>query len=136
MDDLTVERLTYFDDDIASFKLSLEETIAAINSLCVTYKNELNNEKKTEWKTLKTTTMNNAKIYTNAMYKKAYELRAALPSQEVLSRSVESTGNNDDFHSQSLELKKQELQMREKALAAKEKENADKASELLHQAAI
>ena len=136
VDDLTVERLPYFDDDIASFKLTLEETIAAINSLCVTYKNEVNDEKKTEWKTLKTTTINNAKIYTNAMYKKAYELRASLPSQEeVRSRSVEGTGN-DDFQSQSLELKKQELQIREKALAAKEKENADKASELLHQAAI
>ena len=98
VDDLTVERLPYFDDDIAAFKQNLKDTIDAINSLCVTYKNEFTTEKKDEWKNLKTSTINNAKTYTNAMFKKAYELRASLPSQEVVSpRPVESSGNNDDF---------------------------------------
>ena len=64
------------------------------------------------------------------MYAKLHELG----NQNRVAAVNEGEGIND-FHTQSLELKKQELQIREKALAVKEKENAEKASELLKQAA-
>ena len=128
--DFTEYRVPFFEREISSFESVYKEAIKQINSLCLVHKDDLSQERVDHWTEQKSQVHQKAKDYKKAMYAKLHELS----NQNRVAAVNEGEGIND-FHTQSLELKKQELQIREKALAVKEKENADKASELLKQAA-
>ena len=130
INDFTEDRVPFFEREIASFQSIYREAIEQINSLCLVHKDDLAENKLNQWNAQKSQVRQKANDYKRAMYAKFHELK----SQNRAAAVVVGEGSND-FHTQSLELKKQELQIREKALALKEKENADKASELLKQAA-
>ena len=130
INDFNEDRVPFFKEDISSFQSKYDEAIEQINSLCLLYKDDLTQEKVDHWTEQKSQVRQKANDYKKAMYAKLHEL-----SNQNRAAAVNQGEGNNDFHSQSLELKRQELQIREKALAVKEKENADKASELLKQAA-
>ena len=77
---------------------------------------------------IKTTTINNAKIYTNAMYKKAYELRASLPSQEEVRSQAQNamgaiTRSLREVEDRSLRCLEREMALQRREARLEEREN-------------